>query len=170
MTLMLLQRRPNPLIGRPPWVSNRSPDERRMRETRHNSWSLTCSCHTWWAGRPASGCSDTSWPRPRPPRRSCRCRQSCPRWRRGSGSRVPRRWGPCGEWWFGRAGRRVGWGEGVRHSCDPDNTQRKTVASSNNVGVQAKRKKGNGKWRRMKMRAKKKKNTGMWNSTAVNNK
>lgn len=45
----------------------------------------------------------------------------------------------------------MGWGEGARHSCDPDNTQRKTVASSNN-GCSGK--KGNGKWRRMKMRAK----------------
>lgn len=124
---------------------------------------LTCS-HIWWVDRPASDCSDTSWLQPCRPLRSCHCLLSCPQSFRDSGSCVPRHWDPCEEWWFGRAGRQVGWGEGARHSCDPDNTQRKTVASSNN-GCSGK--KGNGKWRRMKMRAKKK--TGVWNSSAVNN-
>lgn len=109
-------------------------------ETRRAFTRLTCSCRIWWAGRPASGCSDTR--RPRPPLRSCRCRPSCPQQYRDSESCVPRRWDPYGEWWFERAGRRVGLGEGARHSCDPDNTQRKTVASSNNgcSGKKGKRK------------------------------
>lgn len=46
---------------------------------------------------------------------------------------------PCGRKWSGRVGRQEGW-EGVElHSYDPDNTQWKTVASSNN-GVQAQQK------------------------------
>lgn len=109
-------------------------------QTRRAFTRLTCSCRIWWAGRPASGCSDTR--RPHPPLRSCRCRPSCPQQYRDSESCVPRRWDPYGEWWFERAGRRVGLGEGARHSCDPDNTQRKTVASSNNgcSGKKGKRK------------------------------
>lgn len=119
-----------------------------------SSWQashLTCSVHIWWAGCQPSGCNDTSQKRHRPPLRSCRCRPSSLLLLRDSEGHVPRHWDPCGEWWFGKAERKVGWGEGARHSCDPDNTQRKTVASSNN-GCSGK--KGNGKWRRMKMRAK----------------
>lgn len=124
---------------------------------------LTCSFHIWWGGPRVCGCSDTSWPLPRPPLRSCRCRLSCPQSFHDSGSCVPRHWDPYGEWWFGRAGRQVGWGEGVRHSCDPDNTQRKTVASSNN-GCSGKKGK-----RKMETNENEGKKTGVWNSTAVNN-
>ena len=132
----------------------------------HPDWagfsSLTCSCHIWLAGHPKSGCSDTSWPSHRPPLRSCRCQPSFPQVH-DSGRRVPRHWDPDGEWWFGRAGRRVGWGEGVRHRCDPDNTQRKTVASSNN-GCSGKKGK-----RKMETNENEGNKTGMWNSTVVNN-
>lgn len=112
--------------------------------------SLTCTdiCR---ASCQEPGCSGTSWVWLHLPLRSCRCQRSCPQSVRGSESYEPRRWDPCGVWWSGKVERRVGLGEGVRHSCDPDNTQRKTVASSNN-GCSGK--KGNGKWRQMKMRAK----------------
>lgn len=134
-------------------------------QTRRAFTRLTCSCRIWWAGRPASGCSDTR--RPHPPLRSCRCRPSCPQQYRDSESCVPRRWDPYGEWWFERAGRRVGLGEGARHSCDPDNTQRKTVASSNN-GCSGKKGKRKMETNENEGKKKKTKNPSMWNSSVVN--
>lgn len=76
---------------------------------------------------------------------------------------------PYGRKWSGRVGRQEGW-EGVElHSYDPDNTQRKTVASSNN-GVQAQQKrkgkrergKENERWGAGK-RGRKKEEVGMKN-------